>query len=175
MPRADTKTLEEGTAILLDFDKLRQVARGPEPVIPVAVQDADTKEVLIIAYVNEAALRYTMEHGVATFWSTSRNELWVKGATSGDTLQIVEIRVNCEQNSLLYLVRPLGKGACHTKDDRRQHARQLLLPPHRRRPPRTRGLGLTKTNKGTAEYPDKCPFHPGHLEYPCENSLFVVS
>ena len=63
-----------------------------------------------------AALRYTLEHGVATFWSTSRNELWVKGATSGDTLQIVEVRVNCEQNSLLYLVRPLGKGACHTKD-----------------------------------------------------------
>jgi phosphoribosyl-AMP cyclohydrolase len=116
MPRVDAKTLEEGSQLLLDFDKLRQVARIPEAVIPVAVQDADTREVLIIAYVNEAALRYTMEHGVAAFWSTSRNELWVKGATSGDTLQIVEMRVNCEQNSLLYLVRPLGKGACHTKD-----------------------------------------------------------
>ncbi|MBN1399554.1 MAG: phosphoribosyl-AMP cyclohydrolase, partial [Anaerolineae bacterium] len=55
------------------------------------------------------------EHGVAAFWSTSRNELWVKGATSGDTLQVVEVRVNCEQNSLLYIVRPLGAGACHTK------------------------------------------------------------
>jgi len=116
MARPDTKTLEEGSQLLLDFDKLRQVARGKEAVIPVAVQDADTKEVLIIAYVNEQALRYTLEHGVAAFWSTSREELWVKGATSGDTLQIVEIRVNCEQNSLLYVVRPLGKGACHTKD-----------------------------------------------------------
>jgi len=114
--RADTKTLEEGSQLLLDFDKLRQVARGPEAVIPVAVQDADTREVLIIAYVNEAALRHTIAHGVAAFWSTSRNELWIKGATSGDTLQIVDIRVNCEQNSLVYLVRPLGKGACHTKD-----------------------------------------------------------
>jgi phosphoribosyl-AMP cyclohydrolase len=52
---------------------------------------------------------------VAAFWSTSRDELWVKGATSGDTLQVVEVCVNCEQNSLLYLVRPLGAGACHTK------------------------------------------------------------
>ncbi len=116
MPKIDSKTLEEGGQLLLDFDKLRQVARIAEAVIPVAVQDADSKELLIIAYANEAALRYTMEHGVAAFWSTSRNELWVKGATSGDTLQLVEMRVNCEQNSLLYLVRPQGKGACHTVD-----------------------------------------------------------
>jgi phosphoribosyl-AMP cyclohydrolase len=61
-------------------------------------------------------LQHTLEHGVAAFWSTSRNELWVKGATSGDTLEIVEVRVNCEQNSLLYIVRPLGAGACHTKN-----------------------------------------------------------
>jgi phosphoribosyl-AMP cyclohydrolase len=81
------------------------------------VQHADTKEVMIVAYANETALKYTLEHGVAAFWSTSRNELWVKGATSGDTLEIVEIRVNCEQNSLLYLVRPLGVGACHTQDE----------------------------------------------------------
>jgi len=81
----------------------------------VAVQDADSKEVLLVAYANEAALAYTLEHGVAAFWSTSREELWIKGATSGDTLALVEVRVNCEQNSLLYLVRPLGQGACHTK------------------------------------------------------------
>ena len=73
------------------------------------------KEVLIVAYVNAAALNYTLEHGVAAFWSTSRDKLWVKGETSGDTLQLVEVRVNCEQNSLVYLVKPLGEGACHTK------------------------------------------------------------
>lgn len=114
--KMDSKTLEEGRELRLDFNKLRQVAQIAEAVLPVAVQDADTKELLIIAYANEAALRYTLEHGVAAFWSTSRNELWVKGATSGDTLRVVEVRVNCEQNSLLYLVRPQGKGACHTKD-----------------------------------------------------------
>ena len=111
----DSRQLEEGSDLLLDFGKIEVVARSGEPVIPVAVQDVDTKEVLLVAYANDAALRHTAERGVATFWSTSRDELWVKGATSGDTLEIVEIRVNCEQNSLLYLVRVAGEGACHTK------------------------------------------------------------
>ena len=113
--KVDSHMLEEGHDLLLDFSKLRKVAQAREAVMPVAVQDADSKEVLIVAYANETALRYTLEHGVAAFWSTSRDELWVKGATSGDTLALVEVRVNCEQNSLLYMVRPLGQGACHTK------------------------------------------------------------
>jgi len=108
--------LEEGSELHLDFRKIHKVVACGEAVVPVAVQDADTREVLILAYANRKALEYTVEHGVAAFWSTSRNELWVKGATSGDLLDLVEIRVNCEQNSLLYLVRPRGKGACHTKD-----------------------------------------------------------
>jgi len=109
--------LEEGTDLSLDFQKLGKVAACGEDVVPVAVQDAETREVLILAYVNAQALDYTVENRVAAFWSTSRNELWIKGATSGDTLDLVEIRINCEQNSLLYLVRPRGKGACHTKDE----------------------------------------------------------
>ena len=108
--------LEEGEELKLDFEKLRAVARCTEAVLPVCVQHADTREVMIVAYVNRAALEYSLEHGVAAFWSTSRNDLWVKGATSGDTLRLVDVRVNCEQNSLLYLVRPEGKGACHTRD-----------------------------------------------------------
>lgn len=107
--------LEEGADILLDFDKLKKVASSSHPVIPTAVQDADTKELLVIGYVSREALDYAIEHKVATFWSTSRDELWIKGKTSGDTLELVETRVNCEQNSLLYLVRPVG-GGCHTKD-----------------------------------------------------------
>jgi phosphoribosyl-AMP cyclohydrolase len=107
---------EEGRTLQLDFDKLAKVAQTGVPVLPVVVQDARTLEVLIVAYANRQALDYTLEHGIAAFWSTSRNELWVKGATSGDSLRLVEVRVNCEQNSLLYLVEPLGKGACHTKD-----------------------------------------------------------
>jgi phosphoribosyl-AMP cyclohydrolase len=115
MKKVEAKQLEEGSDLLIDFAKLGQVAQCGEAVVPVAVQDADTREVLIVAYVNETALEYTLDHGVVAFWSTSRNELWVKGETSGDALEIVEVRVNCEQNSLLYIVRPLGEGACHTK------------------------------------------------------------
>lgn len=107
--------LEEGSELLLDWTKLKKVGQAHATLVPVAVQDADSKELLVIAYANEEALRYTLEHGVAAFWSTSRDELWVKGQTSGDTLEIIEVRVNCEQNSLLYLVRMVGGGVCHTK------------------------------------------------------------
>ncbi len=119
--------LEEGTGLSLDFQKLGKVAACGEAVVPVAVQDAETKEVLILAYANAQALDYSVRNGVAAFWSTSRNELWVKGATSGDMLDLVEIRINCEQNSLLYLVRPRGRGACHTKDESRDASPNLLL------------------------------------------------
>ena len=111
-----TKLLEEGSELQLDYDKMHKVSQSGVRVLPVAVQDAGSGEVLILAYANEEAVQHTLTHGVATFWSTSRNELWIKGATSGDMLQIVEVRVNCEQNSLVYRVKPLGKGACHTKD-----------------------------------------------------------
>jgi len=110
------KALDEGKELQLDFTKLQKVAKGGLPVLPVVVQDADTREVLVVAYSNQEALEHSLKTGLATFWSTSRNELWIKGATSGDTLQIVDIRVNCEQNSLLYLVRMVGGGVCHTKD-----------------------------------------------------------
>jgi phosphoribosyl-AMP cyclohydrolase len=110
------KELEEGSELRLDFTKLQKIARAGAEVVPVVVQDADSREVLVVAYANEAALEHTLKTGVATFWSTSRNELWIKGATSGDTLKLVDVRVNCEQNSLLYLVRMVGGGVCHTKD-----------------------------------------------------------
>ena len=110
------KALEEGNDLQLDFTKLQKVAQTGLPVLPVVVQDADSRDVLVVAYANQQALEHTLKTGIATFWSTSRNELWIKGATSGDTLQIVDIRVNCEQNSLLYLVRMVGGGVCHTRD-----------------------------------------------------------
>ena len=108
--------VEEGRRLALDFGKLQRAAACGEGLVPVAAQDADSGEVLIVAYANEEALNYARREGVAAFWSTSRNELWVKGATSGNVLELVEIRVNCEQNSLLYRVRPKKGGACHTRD-----------------------------------------------------------
>jgi phosphoribosyl-AMP cyclohydrolase len=110
------KELEEGRELRLDFDKLRKATNACPNVLPVAVQNVDTGEVILIAYVNAEALRVARATRTAVFWSTSRNELWEKGKTSGETFELVEIRVNCEQNSLLYRVRPRRGGICHTKN-----------------------------------------------------------
>lgn len=108
--------LEEGTKLTLDFGKLQKIVETHQAVVPVVLQHADTREVLFIGYANELALQETIKTKQAVLWSTSRNELWRKGETSGDTLDLVEIRVNCEQNSVLYCVRPRKGGVCHTKD-----------------------------------------------------------
>jgi phosphoribosyl-AMP cyclohydrolase len=113
MELATVNQLEEGDALTLDYTKLARLS-GATDVIPCAVQNADTSEVILIAYVNEAALKAALATRSAVFWSTSRNELWEKGKTSGETFDLVEVRVNCEQNSLLYLVRPRRGGICHT-------------------------------------------------------------
>lgn len=111
-----SKELEEGSAFTLDWSKLKKVAEGNPDVVPVAVQDQDSKELLLVAYANEQALKHSLKTGNATFWSTSRHELWEKGATSGETFELTDVRVNCEQNSLLYIVRPRRSGICHTKN-----------------------------------------------------------
>jgi phosphoribosyl-AMP cyclohydrolase len=102
---------EYTTELLIDF--------GPnnDKLLPVVTQDYTTKEVLILSFVNKEAFDETRKSGYATYWSRSRNELWKKGLTSGDMLRIEEIRINCEQNSLLFLVTPEGKGACHAKKE----------------------------------------------------------
>ena len=108
--------LEEGNVLQLDWQKLEAIGEKKPGVVPVAVQNADTKEVILVAYVNQEALEYSIKTRTATFWSTSRNELWIKGKTSGETFDLLEVYVNCEQNSLLYVVRPRRGGICHTKN-----------------------------------------------------------
>ena len=112
---AGPNPLEEGDSLIIDFTKLASIPVECA-VVPCAVQNADTQEVILVAYVNEAALRKAVETQSAVFWSTSRNELWEKGKTSGETFDLIEVRVNCEQNSLLYLVRPRKGGICHTRN-----------------------------------------------------------
>jgi phosphoribosyl-AMP cyclohydrolase len=80
-------------------------------LLPVVTQDCRTKEVLILSFINREAFDETLRSGYATYWSRSGNELWKKGLTSGDMLKVEEIRINCEQNSFLFLVTPKGKGA----------------------------------------------------------------
>ena len=107
--------LEEGQELRLDYAKLGHVA-AVGGVLPCAVQNVETGAVILVAYVNEQALRAAVETRAAVFWSTSRNELWEKGKTSGESFDLLEVRVNCEQNSLLYLVRPRRGGICHTQN-----------------------------------------------------------
>lgn len=109
-----TAEIEEGLAFALDFNKLTAIAATEQAVVPVVLQHADSGDVLFVGYANRDALEATLSERRAVLWSTSRNELWRKGATSGDVLDLVEVRVNCEQNSLLYRVRPVGDGVCHT-------------------------------------------------------------
>jgi phosphoribosyl-AMP cyclohydrolase len=106
--------LEKGTELRLDFGRFK-TASGIG-VVPVAVQDADSNQVLLIGFASKTALEHTLQTRLASFWSFSRDRLWIKGDTSGSYLDMVEVRVNCEQNSLLYLVRPRDGGACHTRD-----------------------------------------------------------
>lgn len=108
--------LEEGSQLKLDFSKIWKIAQNCKDVIPVAVQNADTKEVILVAYTNELAMKESFEKKKLILWSTSRNKHWFKGETSGETFDLLEARVNCEQNSLLYIVRPCRGGICHTKN-----------------------------------------------------------
>jgi phosphoribosyl-AMP cyclohydrolase len=110
------KELEEGATLALDFDKIAKIAAASKGVIPVAVQHADTKEVILVAYTNELAFRKSMAERSLVLWSTSRNELWEKGKTSGETFDLIAAYVNCEQNSLLYVVRPRRGAICHTRN-----------------------------------------------------------
>jgi len=104
----------EGTNILnLDFTKLSAVPKD-SMVIPVAVQNAVTHEVILIAYTNKTAFDETIKRKKLVLWSTSRNKLWFKGEESGNTFTIHSIYVNCEQNSLLYKVTPDKGNICHT-------------------------------------------------------------
>jgi phosphoribosyl-ATP pyrophosphohydrolase/phosphoribosyl-AMP cyclohydrolase len=82
-------------------------------LIPAIVQDAKTKEVLMLAYVNAESLKLTLHTRETYFWSRSRKELWHKGATSGNIQKVVEVRVDCDADTILILVLPAGP-ACHT-------------------------------------------------------------
>jgi len=81
-------------------------------LIPAVVCDHETNEVLMVAYMNEEALRHTVETGNATYWSRSRQELWVKGATSGNVQRVRWVRVDCDMDTLMIGVEQTG-GACH--------------------------------------------------------------
>lgn len=103
MTETDTqkKTISE-----IDFSK-------GDGVVPVIVQDANTKEVLTLAYANKESVELTQKTGKSWFWSRSRNKLWMKGEESGNTQLVRKILVDCDSDAIIYIVDPSGP-ACHT-------------------------------------------------------------
>ena len=92
----------------MDYSKLNGL-------IPAVIQDADSSEVLMVGFMNEQALADTRRTGYATFFSRTRNTLWMKGETSGNRLQVTEILVDCDDDTVLLKVKRLGDGnVCHT-------------------------------------------------------------
>lgn len=92
---------------------LDAVTFNSEGLVPAIVQDATTDEVLMMAYMSAATLRETLEGGEMVYWSRSRQERWKKGATSGHTQVVREVRIDCDGDALLFKVDQEG-GACHT-------------------------------------------------------------
>ncbi len=93
--------------IALDFKKCGGL-------VPTIVQDFQTGEVLMLAFMNEEAWRETLTTGKATYWSRTRQELWVKGKTSGHVQRVKEIRIGCDNDTVLLKVEQVGQAACHT-------------------------------------------------------------
>jgi phosphoribosyl-AMP cyclohydrolase len=92
----------------MDFSKLNGL-------VPAVVQDAESQEVLMVGFMNEGALARTRETGFVTFFSRSRNELWTKGETSGNRLQVISLFTDCDDDTVLVKVKRLGDGnVCHT-------------------------------------------------------------
>ena len=106
-PRGDTHAIEEGLALQPKFDA--------DGLIPAIVTDASTGEVLMFAWMDANALALTIETSIGHFWSRSRRALWKKGEESGNVLNVVEMRVDCDQDVVWLRVRVGGDGvACHT-------------------------------------------------------------
>jgi len=107
---------------ILEVSHPDDVDFGKMSLIPAIVQDADTGQVLTLAYMNREALARTLESRQTVFWSRSRRVLWRKGATSGNVQDVVSIRLDCDGDALLVLVHPHGP-ACHTGADTCFHRR----------------------------------------------------
>ena len=101
-----SNTIDETTILSLNYNT--------DGLVAAVAQDAASKEILMLAWMNQEAFEKTLQTGEAYYWSRSRGELWHKGATSGNVQRVREIRVDCDQDAVLLLVEQGGKGACHT-------------------------------------------------------------
>ena len=103
--------------LTLPEDKAREIAeslwyRHIDNTVIAVVQDYETKDVLMVAYMNKEAVVKTLTTGLAHFWSTTRKKLWMKGETSGNVQEVLEFRIDCDRDSVLLIIKPRGP-ACH--------------------------------------------------------------
>lgn len=106
-PQTDKETIEEGLSFMPKFDD--------QGLIPAMAIDAQSKEPLMLAYMNKESLLLTLEKQEAVYYSRSRQTIWHKGATSGEFQKIITIRTDCDQDALILEVEQMGGGCCHTK------------------------------------------------------------
>jgi phosphoribosyl-AMP cyclohydrolase/phosphoribosyl-ATP pyrophosphohydrolase/phosphoribosyl-AMP cyclohydrolase len=102
------------TPIDASEEQLANVTYNADGLVPAIIQEHGTGEILMLAWMNEASLRKTMETGRTWFWSRSRQEYWCKGETSGDRQYVREAYFDCDGDTLLFVVEQEGRGACHT-------------------------------------------------------------
>jgi phosphoribosyl-ATP pyrophosphohydrolase/phosphoribosyl-AMP cyclohydrolase len=100
-------------SLLDDIVSKVQFDKDPSGLVPAVIQDPDTLAVIMLGFMNRDALVKTLETGMVTFWTRSRQKLWTKGETSGNFIQFVSIRINCNDDSVLIMARPVGP-ICHT-------------------------------------------------------------
>lgn len=98
----------------MDFGFLDGLKYDKDGLIPCVAQDAETGEVLMVAYMNKDSLRDTIEKKLASYWSRSRKKYWVKGESSGNTQEVKEIRLDCDKDCILIKIKQNGGAACHT-------------------------------------------------------------
>jgi phosphoribosyl-AMP cyclohydrolase len=108
------RAMPTATPIAARTEDLANVAYNGDGLVPAIIQEAGTGRVLTMAWMNEATLRKSLETGRTVFWSRSRQEVWMKGETSGDRQFIREAYYDCDGDTLLFLVEQEGRGACHT-------------------------------------------------------------
>jgi len=97
----------------MENNLIKKVKFDSNGLVPAIIQDINTNQVLMMAYMNQESLELTIEKKETVFWSRSRNEIWHKGSTSGNIQKVVEIKIDCDADALLILVQPAGP-ACHT-------------------------------------------------------------
>lgn len=107
-------SLEETTELNLQFEKRNGI-------LPVIVQESISGHILMLGYTNRETFEMTLSSGIATFWSTSRQKIWIKGQTSGNTMLIDKILIDCDQDAVIYQVALKYGGACHTISTSGQH------------------------------------------------------